>query len=274
MTTATAAAETTVDREAPTALTGAWRAFTLQLALFKHVWHGTVFTSVLLPILYMVSIGIGVGAYIDPASLGGLDYAAFIAPGLICSVAVMMLGNDMVFPVFGGYADWGGGYLAQRATPLRPVDILNGHLAYAVLFRPFTNCTIVAVVMAFFGVYTSWWAAFAVIAAALVSAAMAPWMHAWASTLKNDSNLNMIFRFAVMPISLFSGVFFPADQMPVFLQPLVWISPLWHGTELARAATADVVPALPPYAHIAYLALLAVTGWFAARRVIERRLNF
>ncbi|MEU6249700.1 ABC transporter permease [Glycomyces sp. NPDC047010] len=273
-TTAATTAEATADREAPTALEGAWRAFTLQLALFKHVWHGTIFTSVLLPILYMVSIGIGVGAYIDPSSLGGLEYAQFIAPGLICSVAVMMLGNDMVFPVFGGYADWGGGYLAQRATPLRPVDILNGHLAYAVLFRPFTNCTIVAVVLAFFGVYASWWAAFAVIAAALVSAAMAPWMHAWASTLKNDSNLNMIFRFAVMPISLFSGVFFPADQMPAFLQPLVWVSPLWHGTELARAATADVAPALPPYAHIAYLALLAVTGWFAARRVIERRLNF
>lgn len=265
---------TTVERAAPTALEGARRAFSLQMALYKHVWHGTVFTSVLLPLLYMVSIGIGVGAYIDPASLGGLDYAAFIAPGLICSVAVMMLGNDMVFPVFGGYADWGGHYLAQRATPLRPVDILNGHLVYSVFFRPFTNCTIVAVVMAFFGVYTSWSAVFAVIAAALVSASMAPWLHFWASSLKNDANLNMIFRFAVMPISLFSGVFFPASDMPGFLQPLIWISPLWHGTELARAATADVAPALPPYVHIAYLLLLAVAGWFAARHVIQRRLNF
>jgi len=260
---------------APSALTGAWRAFTLQMALYKHVWHGTVFTSVLLPILYMVSIGIGVGAYIDPASIGGLDYAEFIAPGLICSVAVMMLGNDMVFPVFGGYADWGGHYLAQRASPLRPVDILNGHLAYAVIFRPLTNCTIVAIVLAFFGVYDNgWWAVFAVVAAALVSASLAPWLFFWASSLRNDANLNMIFRFAVMPISLFSGVFFPADQMPGFLQPLVWISPLWHGTELARAATANVAPALPPVVHIAYLAALAVAGWFLAHRVVQRRLNF
>jgi lipooligosaccharide transport system permease protein len=259
---------------APTPLDAAWRAFNLQLALYRHVWHGTVFTSVLLPILYMVSIGIGVGAYIDPASLGGLDYATFIAPGLVCSVAVMMLGNDMVFPVFGGYADWGGHYLAQRATPLRPVDILNGHLAYAVVFRPFTNCTLVAVVLAFFGVYASWWAAFAVLAAALVAAALAPWLHCWASSIRNDANLNMIFRFAVMPISLFSGVFFPASEMPAFLQPLVWLSPLWHGTELARAATANVAPTLPPVVHIAYLSVLAVTGWFAARRVVQRRLNF
>jgi lipooligosaccharide transport system permease protein len=263
-----------VDRTAPGPAVGAWRAFNLQLALYRHVWHGTVFTSVLLPILYMVSIGIGVGAYIDPAALGGLEYAEFIAPGLICSVAVMMLGNDMVYPVHGGYEDWGGHYLAQRATPLGPVDILNGHLAYAVVFRPFTNCTVVAVVLAFFGVYASWWAALAVVAAALVAAALAPWLHCWASSIKNDSNLNIIFRFAVMPISLFSGVFFPADQMPAFLQPLVWLSPLWHGTELARAATADVAPVLPPAVHIAYLALLCATGWLAARRVIRRRLNF
>ncbi|MEV3934994.1 ABC transporter permease [Glycomyces sp. NPDC049804] len=263
------------DRSAPTPAQAAWRAFNLQLALYKHVWHGTVFTSGLLPVLYMVSIGIGVGAYIDSSAVGGLTYAEFIAPGLVASVAVMMLGNDMVFPVHGGYEDWGGHYLAQRATPLGPVDILNGHLLYAVVFRPFTNCTVVAIVLAFFGVYTNgWWAAFAVIAAALVSAALAPWLHFWASSIKNDSNLNMIFRFAVVPISLFSGVFFPAAEMPGFLQPLVWASPLWHGTELARAATADVAPALPPLAHIAYLAALAVTGWYAARWRIQKRLNF
>lgn len=264
----------TIDRSAPTPAQAAWRAFNLQLALYRHVWHGTVFTSVLLPILYMVSIGIGVGAYIDPASLGGLDYAAFIAPGLVCSVAVMMLGNDMVFPVFGGYADWGGHYLAQRATPLRPVDMLNGHLIYAALFRPFTNCTLVAVVLAFFGVYDSWWAALAVVAAALVSASLAPWLHFWSTSLRNDANLNMIFRFAVMPISLFSGVFFPASEMPGFLQPLVWVSPLWHGTELARAATAGTAPALAPGLHIAYLAALAIGGWLLARHAIQRRLNF
>ena len=253
---------------------GAWRAFNLQLVLYRHVWHGTVFTSVVLPILYMVSIGVGVGSYIDSPSGGGVSYAEFIAPGLVCSVAVMMLGNDMTYPVFGGYRDWGGAYLAQRATPLRPVDILNGHLLYAVVFRPLTNCTVVAIVLAFFGVYSSAWAALAVVAALLVSGALAPWLFAWCSILKNDSMLNAVFRFAIMPITLFSGVFFPADQMPDLLQPLVWASPLWHGTELARAATADLAPALPPALHLAYLAALGVAGWFAARRVIAGKLDF
>ncbi|WP_100446084.1 ABC transporter permease [Glycomyces xiaoerkulensis] len=259
---------------APGPAAAAWRAFQLQLTLYRHTWHGTVFSSVVLPLLYMISIGIGVGSYIESGATGGITYAEFIAPGLVCAVAVMMLGGDMVYPVFGGYKEWGGAYLAQRATPLRPVDILNGHLLYAVAFRPLTACTVVALVLAGFGVYTSAWAALAVPAAAAVSAAFAPWLFAWCSSLKNDAMLNAVFRFAIMPVMLFSGVFFPAEQMPGFLQPLVWASPLWHGTELARAATAGFGTALPPAAHLAYLAVLAVGGWLAARRVIVRRLSF
>ena len=253
---------------------GALRAFYLQLTLYRHIWYGTLFTSVILPILYMISIGIGVGSYIDSDASGGITYAEFIAPGLVCSVAVMMLGNDMVFPVFGGYQEWGGAYLAQRATPLRPVDILNGHLLYAGGFRPVTSCTVVAVVLAFFGVYASAWAALAVVSAFFVSVSMAPWMFAWSSSLKNDANLNLVFRFVLIPMTLFSGTFFPVDRLPEWVQPLAWISPLWHGTELARAATAEVAPTLPPAVHLAYLVVLAVTGWLVARRVIVRRLSF
>ena len=46
----------------------------------------------------------------------------------------------------------------------------------------------------------------------------------------------MLFRFVVIPMTLFSGTFFPIDRLPVWIQPLAWVSPLWHGTELARAA--------------------------------------
>ena len=45
-----------------------------------------------------------------------------------------------------------------------------------------------------------------------------------------------VFRFVVVPMTLFSGTFFPISQLPGVIQPLVWISPLWHGTELARGA--------------------------------------
>ena len=46
----------------------------------------------------------------------------------------------------------------------------------------------------------------------------------------------MLFRLVVIPMTLFSGTFFPVDRLPVWVQPVAWVSPLWHGTELARAA--------------------------------------
>ena len=49
----------------------------------------------------------------------------------------------------------------------------------------------------------------------------------------------MIFRLIVVPITLFSGTFFPVEQLPAVVRPLAWISPLWHGTELGRAAALD-----------------------------------
>ena len=45
---------------------------------------------------------------------------------------------------------------------------------------------------------------------------------------------NILFRFVLVPMTLFSGSFFPITQMPLAVRWLAWISPLWHGNELAR----------------------------------------
>ena len=47
---------------------------------------------------------------------------------------------------------------------------------------------------------------------------------------------NILFRFVLVPMTLFSGSFFPITQMPLAIRWLAWLSPLWHGNELARGA--------------------------------------
>ncbi|MFC4333610.1 ABC transporter permease [Salininema proteolyticum] len=253
---------------------GAYRAFSMHMVTYRRSWHGSVFSVFLMPILYMVGIGLGVGQFVDPASLGGVEYAAFIAPGIIAMVPVNLAANDFIYPVFGGYREWGSQYLSQRASPLRPIDILNGHLAYGVLFRASFACAVVFVPLLFFDVFTSWWAPAAVPVGVLVSFAVAPWVFTWCSAVEGEYILNVIFRFAIMPVTLFSGVFFPITQMPPFVQPLAWISPLWHGVELTRLAATGTEAALPPALHALYLAALGVGGWFCARHIVHKRLEF
>jgi len=69
-----------------------------------------------------------------------------------------------------------------------------------------------------------------------------------------------VFRFVVLPMTLFSGTFFPISQLPRVIQPLAWISPLWHGTELARGTALGTVGIWSAAGHVAYLVALLLVG--------------
>jgi lipooligosaccharide transport system permease protein len=79
-------------------------------------------------------------------------------------------------------------------------------------------------------------------------------------------------------MTLFSGTFFPVDQLPGWVQPVAWISPLWHGTELARAAVVGAGPgsastALAALGHVVFLLVLLAGGGALALRRFRRRLH-
>jgi lipooligosaccharide transport system permease protein len=73
---------------------------------------------------------------------------------------------------------------------------------------------------------------------------------------------------------LFSGTFFPLSQLPLYLQWIGWISPLWHGTELSRVLSYGYEePAWLSVVHVVYLVVFIVLGWWLARRLAVRRLD-
>ena len=71
---------------------------------------------------------------------------------------------------------------------------------------------------------------------------------------------------------LFSGTFFPIDQLPGWMQPLAWVTPLWHGVELSRDAATGTAPGPLGAVHLAVLLLYVGVGWLLARRTFTRRL--
>ena len=78
---------------------------------------------------------------------------------------------------------------------------------------------------------------------------------------------------ALLPLTLFSGTFFPLSSMPIYLQWIGWLSPIWHGTQLARIVSYGAQ--VPPWlivVHVLYLFVLFVPGWLLARRIAKRRL--
>jgi lipooligosaccharide transport system permease protein len=95
---------------------------------------------------------------------------------------------------------------------------------------------------------------------------------AFTATQTGDSGFNALFRFGITPLFLFSGTFFPIERLPLFLQPLAWITPLYHGVAAARSLSLGQVEPAGLTIHIAALVAVALAGMAAGRVTFRRRL--
>jgi lipooligosaccharide transport system permease protein len=93
-----------------------------------------------------------------------------------------------------------------------------------------------------------------------------------ARTYDEGQRFGLVFRFVLMPMTLFSGTFFPISQLPGAIRWLAWLSPLWHGTQLARGVSVGGVGGWAMLGHFAVLAALFAAGWAVAHRAFYRRL--
>jgi lipooligosaccharide transport system permease protein len=82
-----------------------------------------------------------------------------------------------------------------------------------------------------------------------------------------------VFRFVVVPMTLFAGTYYPISQLPEWSRPLAWVTPLWHGNELARAVEFGHMGGLTAAGHVGYLLLLTAAGLLVARHRFHARLK-
>ncbi len=252
----------------------ALRSFEYWMLLYKRTWRGTLVSSFLVPFLFLAAMGFGLGSYVDAgagrSALGGQTYLQFLAPGLLAATAMQTASFESAYPVMGGWK-WFKTYFAMLATPLGVVDVLFGHLLF-VGFRVLTTCVVYLVMIAAFGAVSSPWAVLTVVAGLLTGLAIATPTFAIAMRFDRDTVLSMYFRFAILPMFLFSGAFFPANQLPALVQPVAYATPLWHGVHLARMfAQGDLAPAWIGIS-VAYLCLWIGAGAWWASRAFRHRL--
>jgi lipooligosaccharide transport system permease protein len=239
---------------------------------YKRTWKSSIATSFLIPILYLAAMGIALGSLIDKHShgVGGVSYLAYLAPGLLAGTSMQIGTNDMMYPVLGAIK-WMRTYLAMLAGPLSVYDVLIGHLAW-VATRIAIVVSIYLAVMAAFGTIFSFWAILALPVAVLTGMAFGAPMAAFAATLDKDSGFSTLYRFVIIPLFLFSGIFFPISQLPLVLQVVAYISPLFHGVALCRDLTLGTVHLWPDLGHAAYLCLWVGVGYAVGRHTFAKRL--
>jgi lipooligosaccharide transport system permease protein len=256
------------------AWTFAARQLRFWLTDYRRTWRGSIYTSLLNPVLYLGAMGIGLGKLVDAhgtASLGGVRYLVFLAPGLLAAAGMQTGIGESTYPVFAS-VKWTKTYQAAAASPLRPADVFRGHVLFVTL-RLTMNCAVFIAVAAALGAVRSAWIVAALPVGVLTGLAFAIPIEAWSVTRTKDTSFAVIFRFGMIPLFLFSGIFFPLTQLPAWFRPVAYVTPLWHGVALCRALSLGTATLGGALVHVAYLAAVAAAGMAAGHRTYRRRLH-
>ena len=236
------------------------RVFEHRFLQYRRTFRASIFSSFLSPALFLTAMGLGLGSYVsNSATLGGVSYLVFLAPGLLAATAMQTASFEATFPIMNGLV-WNRVFHAMYATPISPRDIALGNLAW-IAARLTLISTVFTLVIVLFGAAASPLVVLAIPAAVLTGMAFAAPIAAFSATQKTPDRFAAIFRFGITPLFLFSGTFFPLSSLPAFLQPLAWLTPLYHGVALTRGLSLGTILDDPLFA----LVHLAALVWRSSR---------
>jgi lipooligosaccharide transport system permease protein len=242
------------------------------LLVYRRVWRGTFFGTLISPVLYLSAMGVALGSLVPQmTAFGGVPYLVFLAPGLLAAQAMQTATMESSWPLFSGFK-WSKTFEAMIGTPQGVRDIVLGHLYWLVVRLAIVTGVFLAV-MVLFGAVSSPTFFLAWPAAILTGVAFGMPMAAWTATRRTENSFAIVFRFVVTPMFLFSGTFFPIEQLPDAIQPVAWLVPLFHGVDLARSLAIGhdlnlVVLAI----HVVVLIGIIIVSTLVAFRTFNSRL--
>jgi lipooligosaccharide transport system permease protein len=210
-----------------------WRLVERNVLAYRRIWY--IFLSGFFePLLFLLSIGIGVGKLVGDLNVGGqvVSYRTFVAPGLLATAAMTgsLLDTTFNFFVKMKYAHT---YDAVLASPLAPRDVATGEITWALL-RGTTYSGAFLLTMLAFGDLKSWWSVLAFPGAVLIGYGFAGVGLAATTYIRSFVDFDYV-NMAMIPLFLFSATFFPISRYGWGLQAVIRVTPLYQGVVLERS---------------------------------------
>ena len=240
-------------------------------------WQAVLAFDIGNPILFLTSIGIGVGSLVNHHNGGtgpdGVKYLTFLAPALLATAALQGTMEEVTFPVMHGF-DWRKVFFAMHAAGLTGKQVAQGIMLSAIAKGSFA-VSIYWIVLWLAHGFSNLSALWLIPIEIYFGACFACVIMAVASFVKKDDGwFAIIGRFVIAPMFLFSGTFYSLATLPLSVRWVGWISPLWHATEIGRYFSyRQDIPLSMLFIHFAYLTALGVTGLTIAYWKFEKRLS-
>ncbi|MBN2288024.1 MAG: ABC transporter permease [Candidatus Glassbacteria bacterium] len=219
------------------------------------------------PLMMLLALGLGLADYIG--AIGGGGYTEFLAPGMI---AISVMFSATFETTYGTFIrmEYEKIYDAQLASPTSFFEMLLGEVAWVC-----SKCSIfslgVLLVVGAFGLIPSWWSLLAVPAGFLGGMVFALMGLLVTSQVREINNFNFYMTGIITPMFFFSGVMFPLDSLPDFLQYACLCLPLTHLVAVMRAVSAGVFETAL-LGHLSVLLAYAAVLWPLAVVLLRRRI--
>ena len=235
--------------------------------VFSKLWRGALLPTFLDPFLYLLSLGFGLGTYV--AHINGIPYKDFIAPGLIASAAMWSAAFETTYNVYFRMNELRL-YDNILSTPAEPQDIVAGDLAWSAS-RATVYGIVVLVVVSAFGLIDSWWAILIPPFVLLGGLCFSVIGYAFTTLIPKIDLYSYFFTLGITPMFLFSGIFFPFNELPGWVEVFAWFMPLYHLVEITRGLATG--PELADIAlNAAWLAAVSVALFIVPVRALRRKL--
>jgi len=235
------------------------------------VWRKLAIASVLGniadPLLYMLALGYGLGAMIG--EVGGMTYIAFIGTGMVCQSAMFTASFEGMYSAFSRMhvqRTWEGIINA----PIALDDVVFAEWIWCASKAVLSTLAILAVIMAL-GYGHTWLALWILPLGFLVGLVFGAFGLVMNAMAPGYDFFTYFFTLVLTPMLLFSGVYFPVDQMPAWLASIAHLLPLKHAIDVARPLMMGRVPT-DVVLHVVVLLAYAVAAYYAALVLTRRRL--
>ena len=207
-----------------------WRVCFRHMVIYRQDLFANMSPTVIDPIMFILAFGVGLGSHVS--QIGNSDYLHYMAPGLAITTALFTAFFETSYGFF-IRLKYERIYEAILTTPVGVDELICGEFMWVAL-KGATMSLAVATVLVIFGLVKANFIFLIPLVGALVAVACGAIGFIASSKVKNINQFQAIYALLISPLFFFSGVFYPIDNLPYYIQFISKISPLFHGVKIGQ----------------------------------------
>lgn len=209
----------------------AFRVWQRNFTVYTKLYKSSFALNFVEPLLYLAALGLGLGAFVN--EINGMPYIKFIAPGIIASSSMFAAIYECTYGTYIRMT-YQKTFDAILATPINLDDLIAGELMWGATKSVIYGTTII-IVISIFGLVDSVLITFAIPILFITGLIFSEISVIFTAIIPGIDSFNYFYTLFMTPMFLFSGIFFPLDNLPSVISKIAFFTPLYHLVNICRS---------------------------------------